>query len=124
MPAWTINKACASGVQAIVSAAQSVRLGDAQVVLAGGTEHMSSIPYLAPDVRWGQKLGDAPLLDAMYRDGYLCPLCDQLMGETAETLADEYAIPREEQDALRRAQPRARRARVGERRVRGRGGGA
>ncbi len=99
VPAWTLNKACASGLQAIVSAAQSVRLGDARVVLAGGTEHMSSIPFLAPGVRWGQKLGDQPLQDAMYRDGYLCPLCDQLMGETAETLATEYAIPREEQDA-------------------------
>jgi len=81
-----------------VSGAQSVKLGDSQVVLAGGTEHMSSIPFLAMDVRWGKKLGDEPLVDAMFRDGYLCPLCDQLMGETAETLASEYAIPREEQD--------------------------
>src|SRR6267142_534318 len=98
VPAFTINKACASGLQAIVSGAQSVRLGDSAVVLAGGTEHMSSIPYLATDVRWGRKLGDEPLLDAMYRDGYLCPLCDQLMGETSETLATEYRIPRDEQD--------------------------
>jgi acetyl-CoA C-acetyltransferase len=97
-PAYTINKACASGLQAIVSGAQAVRLGDADVVLAGGTEHMSSIPFLAVDVRWGKKLGDEPLLDAMYRDGYLCPLCDQLMGETSETLAGEYRISREEQD--------------------------
>ncbi|MBI1796223.1 MAG: thiolase family protein [Candidatus Eisenbacteria bacterium] len=99
VPAFTINKACASGLQAIVSAAQSVRLGDSAVVLAGGTEHMSSIPFLAVDVRWGKKLGDERLVDAMYRDGYLCPLCDQLMGETCETLATEYAIAREEQDA-------------------------
>ena len=98
VPAFTINKACASGLQAIVSAAQGVRLGDAAVVLAAGSEHMSSIPYLAPDVRWGKKLGDEPLADAMYRDGYLCPLCNQLMGETSETLADDYAIGREEQD--------------------------
>jgi len=97
-PAYTINKACASGLQAIVSGAQAVRLGDADVVLAGGTEHMSSIPFLAVDVRWGKKLGDEPLLDAMYRDGYLCPLCDQLMGETSETLAGEYRISREDQD--------------------------
>ena len=73
VPAYTINKACASGLQAIVSGAQSVRLGDADIVLAGGTEHMSGIPYLATDVRWGRKLGDEPLVDAMYRDGYLCP---------------------------------------------------
>ena len=98
VPAFTINKACASGLQAVVSGAQSVRLGDAEIVLAGGTEHMSSIPFLATGARWGQKLGDAPLVDAMYRDGYLCPLCDQLMGETSETLAAEYAISREEQD--------------------------
>jgi acetyl-CoA C-acetyltransferase len=98
VPAFTINKACASGLQAIVSGAQSVRLGDSAVVLAGGTEHMSSIPFLATDVRWGKKLGDEPLVDAMFRDGYLCPLCDQLMGETSETLATEFKIPRAEQD--------------------------
>ena len=99
VPAFTINKACASGMQAIASAAQSVRLAESEIALAGGTEHMSSIPYLATDVRWGRKLGDEPLVDAMYRDGYLCPLCNQLMGETCETLADEYRIPRAEQDA-------------------------
>src|SRR5262249_29835289 len=98
VPAFTINKACASGLQAVVSGAQSVRLGDASAVLAGGTEHMTSIPFLALDVRWGRKLGDEPLVDAMYRDGYLCPLCNQLMGETSETLALEYQISREEQD--------------------------
>jgi len=110
VPAFTIHKACASGMQAVVSAAQSVRLGESDVALAGGVEHMSSIPYLAMDVRWGKKLGDEPLLDAMYRDGYLCPLCNQLMGETSETLASEYAIPREEQDryALRSNQRAAR----------------
>ena len=99
VPAYTIHKACASGTQAIVTAAQSVRLGDADVVVAGGVEHMSSVPFLATDLRWGRKLGDQPLVDAMYRDGYLCPLCDQLMGETAETLAVEYGVTREEQDA-------------------------
>ena len=99
VPAYTINQACASGLQAIAAAARSIRLGDSAVVLAGGTEHMSSIPYLALDVRWGRKLGDEPLADAMYRDGYLCPLCNQLMGETSETLATEYAISRAEQDA-------------------------
>ncbi len=110
VPAYTINKACASGMQAVVNAAQLVWLGEAHAVLAGGTEHMSSIPYLAMDVRWGKKLGDEPLLDAMYRDGYLCPLCDQLMGETSETLATEYAISREEQDryAVRSNQRAAR----------------
>jgi acetyl-CoA C-acetyltransferase len=99
VPAFTIHKACASGLQAIVSASQSVRLGESAVVLAAGVEHMSSVPFLALDVRWGRKLGDVTLVDAMYRDGYLCPLCNQLMGETSETLATEYRIPREEQDA-------------------------
>src|SRR5438046_5788365 len=61
VPAFTIHKACASGMQSVVSAAHSVRLGDADAVLAGGSEHMSSIPYLALDVRWGKKLGDEPL---------------------------------------------------------------
>ena len=98
VPAYTINKACASGMQAIVSAAHSVRLGESHALLAGGTEHMTSIPFLAPELRWGKKLGDEPLVDAMFRDGYLCPLCDQLMGETSETLAVEYSIGREEQD--------------------------
>jgi acetyl-CoA C-acetyltransferase len=98
VPAFTINKACASGLQAVVSAAQSVRLGDSAALLTGGVEHMSSIPFLALDVRWGKKLGDEPLADAMYRDGYLCPLCNQLMGETSETLATEYTIGRVEQD--------------------------
>jgi acetyl-CoA C-acetyltransferase len=111
VPAYTIHKACASGTQAIVSAAQGVRLGDAAVAVAGGVEHMSSVPFLAPDVRWGKKLGDEPLVDAMYRDGYLCPLCNQLMGETAETLADDYGIPRAEQDAYAlRSHQRAARA--------------
>jgi len=98
VPAFTVNKACASGLQAVVSGAQSIRLGDSAVVLAGGMEHMTSVPFLALDVRWGKKLGDETLVDSMYRDGYLCPLCNQLMGETSETLATEYKIPREEQD--------------------------
>ena len=98
VPAFTIHKACASGMQAIVSGAQSIRLGDSDVVLAGGTEHMSSVPFLALDVRWGRKLGDEALVDAMFRDGYLCPICNQLMGETSETLAGDYTITREEQD--------------------------
>jgi acetyl-CoA C-acetyltransferase len=111
VPAYTINKACASGMQAVVNAAQLVMLGDAHAVLAGGSEHMSSIPYLALDVRWGKKLGDEPIVDAMFRDGYLCPLCNQLMGETSETLATDYAISREEQDQYaRRSNQRAARA--------------
>ena len=99
-PAYTINKACASGLQAIVSGAQAVALGDSDVVLTGGAENMSRIPFLLPDERWGKKLGDMPVLDAMYTDGYLCRLCHQVMGETAETLVERYAISRADQDAF------------------------
>jgi acetyl-CoA C-acetyltransferase len=98
VPAFTINMACASGLMSVVEAARAVALGEADVVLAGGAENMSQIPFLYPDGRWGKKLGDLPLVDAMYRDGYLCPLCGQVMGETAETLVAEYDITREEQD--------------------------
>jgi len=82
----------------VIEAARSVALGEADVVLAGGAENMSAIPFLFPDGRWGKKLGDELLVDAMYRDGYLCPLCGQVMGETAETLVSEYGITRQEQD--------------------------
>jgi acetyl-CoA C-acetyltransferase len=99
-PAYTINKACASGLQAIVSGAQAVALGDSDVVLAAGTENMSQIPFLLPDERWGKKLGDMSVVDAMYRDGYLCRLCNQVMGETAETLVERYQLSRADQDAL------------------------
>jgi acetyl-CoA C-acetyltransferase len=97
-PAYTINKACASGLQAIVSGAQAVALGDSDIVLAAGVENMSAIPFLLPDQRWGRKLGDQAVVDAMYRDGYLCRLCNQVMGETAETLVDAFGLTREEQD--------------------------
>jgi len=99
-PAYTINKACASGLQAIVSGAQAIALGDSDAVLAAGVENMSAIPFLLPDERWGRKLGDMTVVDAMYRDGYLCRLCNQVMGETAETLVDRYTIGRDEQDAF------------------------
>ncbi len=98
VPARTVNQACASGLRAILDAAASVRLGDAQVVLAGGTESMSNTPFLLPSARWGQRFGDGPLDDGMFRDGFHCPLADQLMGETAETLADQYRLSRDECD--------------------------
>jgi acetyl-CoA C-acetyltransferase len=96
--AFTVNKACGSGLKAMVCAAQAIRLGDAALVLAGGAESMSRVPYLVEGARWGVKMQDLPLVDGMYRDGFLCPLCGKIMGETAETLADRYLIPREEQD--------------------------
>lgn len=98
VPAYTINKACGSSLKAIINAYGAVALGDAEVVLAGGTESMSNTPYLLLDARWGQKLGSSEVVDGMYRDGFLCPLCGQLMGETAESLADRHRISREESD--------------------------
>jgi acetyl-CoA C-acetyltransferase len=98
VPAYTVNQACGSGLRAIMNAADQIRLGAASVVLAGGVESMSNTPYLLPRVRWGMRMGNAEVVDGMYRDGFLCPLADEMMGSTAETLADRYAISREEQD--------------------------
>ncbi len=101
-PAFTINKACASGMQALVSGAQSILLGESDVVLAGGIESMSRMPYLidAIDARWGHKMGNFTLVDAMYRDGFQCPLSNLIMGETAEVLARQYGISRDESDCF------------------------
>jgi acetyl-CoA C-acetyltransferase len=100
-PAQTINKACASGLQAIASGAQGILLGECDVVLAGGIESMSRMPYLVDsvDARWGHRMGHFALVDAMYRDGFQCPLSNLIMGETAEVLARQYRITREESDA-------------------------
>jgi len=98
-PAFTINMACASGLQAILSATRVIKDGEADIVLAGGTESMSRVPYLLERARWGYRLGHGEVTDAMYRDGFTCSLSGKIMGETAETLAEQYAIPREEQDA-------------------------
>ena len=100
VPAFTVNKACASSLKAITLGALSIAAGENEVVLAGGHECMSATPYLLPRARFGMRMGDAEVVDGMYRDGFLCPLCGQLMGETAENLVREYGIPRAEQDAL------------------------
>jgi acetyl-CoA C-acetyltransferase len=99
-PAYTINKACASGMQAIASAAQSILLGESDCVVAGGIESMSRMPYLvdSADARWGHKMGNFQLVDAMYRDGFQDPLSGLIMGETAEVLARQYGITREQSD--------------------------
>ena len=99
VPAYTVNQACGSGLRALMNAADQIRLGQAHVVLAGGTESMSNTPYLLPRARWGYRMGDAELVDGMTRDGFLCPLADEMMGATAETLAERYGITRDEQDA-------------------------
>jgi acetyl-CoA C-acetyltransferase len=111
VPAYTVNMACGSGLKALHLAYKAVLDGDARVVLAGGAESMSRVPYLLTNARWGYRMGHQEAVDAMYQDGFLCPLSEQLMGETAETLAGMYKITRDEQDAFAlRSQERARRA--------------
>lgn len=98
VPARTVNQACASGLRALLDAANAIRLGEAEVVAAGGVESMSNTPYLLRRARFGQRLGHQTVEDGMYRDGFHCPLADRLMGETAETLAERYRITRAESD--------------------------
>jgi len=106
IPAVTVNQACGSGLRAIILAAEKIMLGRANVILAGGTESMSRVPYFAEGARWGMRMGHAELVDGMYRDGFNDPLSGMVMGETAEELARRYEIARDEQDeyALRSQQ--------------------
>jgi len=96
--AFTVNQACASGMKAIALGCQSLLLGENKIVLAGGTENMSQIPYLLDGARWGYRLGDGVLVDAMYRDGLFCPLGEMIMGEMVDLLAENFNISRREQD--------------------------
>src|SRR5580693_6456040 len=98
-PAFTVNKACASGMKSIALAYQSILLGDANCIRAGGTESMSRVPYYL-EARWGYRLGNQDLVDGMYRDGFFCPMAKMVMGETAEVLAEHYKISREGQDGF------------------------
>jgi acetyl-CoA C-acetyltransferase len=112
-PAFTVNQACGSGLQAVLCAARAIRLGEARVVLAGGTESMSNTPYLLPRARWGYRLGHAEIVDGMYRDGFDDPLSGLIMGETAEELAIEAGVDRGAADAYAvRSQERCARARA------------
>src|SRR5207247_7318402 len=106
VPAFTVNQACGSGLRAIILAAEQILLDRANIVLAGGTESMSRVPYFAEGARWGMRMGHAELIDGMYRDGFNDPLSGLVMGETAENLASRYEISRDEQDeyALRSQQ--------------------
>lgn len=98
VPAYTVNKACASGMKSIALAFQEAATGNLDCALAGGTESMSRLPYYLDGARWGYRLGDQELVDGMYRDGFFCPMSKMVMGETAEVLAQQYNISREEQD--------------------------
>ena len=98
VPAYTVNKACASGLKSMALGFQEIAAGNLDCVLAGGAESMSRVPYYLEGARWGYRLGNQELVDAMYRDGFFCPLAKMIMGETAEILAEQYKISREEQD--------------------------
>ena len=112
-PAFTINQACGSGLQAVFCASRTIRLGEADIVVAGGTESMSNTPYMLPRARWGQRLGHAEVVDGMYRDGFQDPLSGLIMGETAEELAGETGIDRAASDAwAAQSQQRSEKARA------------
>jgi acetyl-CoA C-acetyltransferase len=99
-PAETINRVCGSGLQAVVHAAQAVRSGDAEIVVAGGTESMSSAPYVLTGARWGYRMGHAEALDTMVGDGLTCAIGRCHMGNTAEEIARRFGIDRAAQDAF------------------------
>jgi len=97
VPGFTVQRNCASGMQAITSAYQAIQAGDGEIYLVGGTESMSNIPYILKGARWGYKLRHAELTDALW-EGLTDPICGQIMGRTAENLAEKYNISRQEQD--------------------------
>lgn len=98
--AMTVNKVCGSGLNAVVLAAQKIKAGDADCIVAGGMENMSAAPYLMPGLRWGARMGNSPAVDYMVNDGLWDVYNDYHMGITAENVADQYGISREEQDAF------------------------
>jgi len=98
VPSFTINKVCGSGLRAVSLAAQIVKLGDADVIVAGGTENMSAAPYLVPKARWGARMGDAQMIDYMVHDGLFDIFNKYHMGITAENIVEQWNITREEMD--------------------------
>jgi len=111
LPAFTVNKVCGSGLKAIALAAQAIRAGDEEIVVAGGMENMSRAPYLLEGARTGYRMGDQTVVDSMIRDGLWCAFGQCHMGITAENIAERYALTREAQDAFAaRSQERALKA--------------
>lgn len=100
VPAFTINKVCGSGLKAVQLAVQAVLCGDAEVVVAGGAENMSQASYILPNQRWGSRMGNATVVDTMLRDGLTDGFEDYHMGITAENVAEQYGITREDQDSF------------------------
>jgi acetyl-CoA C-acetyltransferase len=99
-PAFTLNQACGSGMQAILLGASKIRDGEASIVMVGGSENMTRVPYMLDRARLGYRMGHAKIIDGMFLDGFLDPISGMLMGETAEKLAAAHSISREEQDAF------------------------
>ncbi|UWG99119.1 acetyl-CoA C-acetyltransferase [Dehalobacter sp. DCM] len=100
VPAWTVNKVCGSGLKAVVCAAQAIMAGDAEIVVAGGMENMSSSAYTLPKARNGYRMGNGVLVDTMIKDGLSDAFHDIHMGITAENVAEQYQISRDEQDSF------------------------
>lgn len=98
VPAYTVNVRCASSLQATIQGARSVICDDSDVVVVGGTESASNVPYLLDKARWGARMGDFKAYDGLHKDGFMCPLAGMLMGNTGELLAEKYGISRQEQD--------------------------
>src|SRR5512134_833433 len=111
IPAVTVNVVCGSGLEAVIAAAQKIKAGDAEIVVAGGMENMSQAPYVMTHSRWGQRMGHDQVFDVMIRDGLWCSFSDTHMGTTAANVAQKFRISREEQDAYAAAsQAKAERA--------------
>ncbi len=98
--AFTVNKICASGMKAVALAAQAIKAGDAEVVIAGGIENMSAVPYYVPKMRWGARMFNAEMVDGMVYDGLWETFYNYHMGVTSENIAEKYGISREEQDGF------------------------
>ncbi|MFC1967664.1 thiolase family protein [Chloroflexota bacterium] len=98
--AFTVNKVCASGMKAVALAAQSIKAGDAEIVIAGGMENMSAIPYYMPKARWGARMFNAEMVDGMVHDGLWEIFYNYHMGVTSENISEKYGISRQEQDAF------------------------
>jgi acetyl-CoA C-acetyltransferase len=101
VPSYTVNKVCGSGLKAVTLAAQAIRAGDSNLLLAGGVESMSTSPYLLKNARWGYRLGNGEIVDSMIHDGLSCSLSNYIhMGITAENIAERYQITRQQQDTF------------------------
>ncbi len=100
IPVFAINQACLAGMQAVIAASREIALEQADIILAGGMEHHSSIPFLSMETRWGHRMGDTSLIDAMYKDGYTCGIRGEHMGALTDDLGKRYGISRVEQDTF------------------------